>query len=97
MKSLQKNTKKSFLLSVLAFTLLIFSIIIINLANKYNLPPYMVGIPFATTFLFGAIGWIFSLKSIKEENTFQKILSLIFNSILLLCLIAFILGDLTNS
>ncbi len=97
MKSLQKNTKKSFTLSILAFSLLIISIIIINLSNKYDLPAYMVGIPFASTCLLGTIGWIFSLRSIKEENTVQKILSLIFNSFLVLMLIAFILGDLSNS
>ncbi len=97
MKSLQTNTKKSFTLSILAFSLLIISIIIIILAKKYDLPSYMVGMPFFLTCLLGAIGFIFSLRSIKEENTVQKILSLIFNSFLVFSLIAFILGDLLKN
>lgn len=88
------QTKKSFGMSVVAFLLLILSIIMLVLAKKYNVPPFMVGVPCLLAFLAGAIGFIFSIKSLKEENSSKKILSPIFNSFLLVCMVAFILGDL---
>jgi peptidoglycan/LPS O-acetylase OafA/YrhL len=91
---MEKNTKQSFRMSIIAIALLMLSIAILILSKKYTLPAYVIGIPFFLTFLSGAIGWIYSLKSFKEDNTIRKILSIIINSFFVLCLIAFILGDL---
>ena len=95
-QNLERNTRKSFIISIYTLICLVISIVIIILANKFQWPAFAVGGPFLITLLLGSIGWVYSLKSIKEKNTIQKIVSIIFTSVLVLWLIAFILGDLAT-
>lgn len=97
MKQLEKNSKRSFILTIISFALIIISIILLVISKSTKLPGFIIGLPILLAGLSSIGGLIYGLKTGSERNSIRKIISLIFNAIIFLCFIAFMLGDLMKA
>lgn len=99
MEQIRLNSHKAFKLSFAAFVMIALSIgvLIINNGNDLNLPAVIIGGGFSLGGILGVVGWIYSLKGVKEPITARKVLALLFNSFIVLLFVAFLLGDLLGS
>lgn len=94
MKQLQANSKKSFLMSTITLSLIVLVVVLLVVSKSNEIPAVFIGVPITLAGLFAIVGLFYGLKSISEESSTRKVLSIIFNSLIFVLFIAFILGDL---
>ncbi|RKE95399.1 hypothetical protein [Ichthyenterobacterium magnum] len=96
----QVKSNKGFKYAILCLALILMFIILQSLANSevigLNLYSVISGVCILLIFFFSIAGFIFSIKGIKDPNSYKKGIGLVVNSILIILLIITIVTNILD-